>query len=90
MDAARRGSETEESETMLNSADSGSIFIQRGDVKHPGTHTVNRGMITVRRPHGSRTTHLSTGSGTTHLSVRSVESLAKVLLAKVVDRDTRK
>lgn len=67
---------------MLNSADSGSIFIQRGDGKHPGTQTVNRGMITVRGPPGSRTTHLSTGSGMTHLTVRSVESFAKVLLAK--------
>jgi hypothetical protein len=59
-------------------------------VKHPGIYTVNRGMITVRGPHGSSATHLSTGSGMTHLSVRSVESFAKVLLAKVVDRDTRK
>jgi hypothetical protein len=75
---------------VQNSPDSGSIFIQRGDVKHPGTYTVNRGMITVRGPHGSRTAHLSAGSGTTHLSVGSVESFARLLLAKVVDQDNRK
>jgi hypothetical protein len=59
-------------------------------VKHPGIYTVNRGMITVRGPHGSRTTHLSAGSGTTHLSVKAVESIARLSLAKVLDQDNRK
>jgi hypothetical protein len=75
---------------MTNNADSGNIFIQRGDVKHPGTYTVSRGMITVRGQRGSRTTHLSTGSGTAPLSVGSIEIFARLLLAKVVDQDIRK
>jgi hypothetical protein len=74
---------------MLNSADSGNIFIRRGDVMHSGSYTVNRGMITVRGPHGSRTTHLSVASGAAHLSLSSVESFARSLLAKEVDRDNR-
>jgi hypothetical protein len=72
---------------MPNSQDSGTISIRRGDVMHRGSYTVSRGMITVRGPHGSRTTHLSSGSGTVQLSLNSVESFAKVLLAKVMDQD---
>ena len=75
---------------MPNNPDSESIFIHRGDVKHPGTYTVSRGMITVRGQRGSRTSHLSAGADTTHLSVGSIESFAKLLLAKVVDQDNRK
>ena len=75
---------------MTNSADSGNIFIQRGDVKHPGTYTVSRGMITVRGQRGSRTSYLSGGSDPTHMSVTSIESFAKLLLAKVVEQDNRK
>jgi hypothetical protein len=75
---------------MPNSPDSGDIFIQRGDVKHSGTYTVNRGMITVRGLHGSRTTHLTTAPGTGHLSVEWVESCARLSLAKVVDQENRK
>jgi hypothetical protein len=73
-----------------NNPDSGTIFIQRGDVKHPGTYTVNHGMITVRGPNGSRTTHLTAGSGTTPPSVKAIESIARLSLAKVLDQDNRK
>jgi hypothetical protein len=75
---------------MPNNPDSGNIFIQRGDVKHAGTYTVNRGMITVRGPRGSRTTHLSAGFGTTPLGVKAIESIARLSLAKVLDQDSRK
>jgi hypothetical protein len=68
---------------MLSNPDSGSIFIQRGDVRHTGTYTVDRGMITVRGPHGSWTTQLGDSS-------RSIDSFAKLLLGKLVDQANRK